>query len=166
MIIVVVVVLATACAASKPSTQVVYSSHLTSLGEIITRGGVTLDTSVSRDGHGVIRVDSTGPMMIQLAEIHPPDTEGVTLIYRGHLRTQNLRGRAYLEMRCDILGNGESVSRILQSPVSGTSDWVSEQTQLVVERGEHVQTIKLNVAVEGVGTVWIGPILLSQAAVD
>jgi len=60
--------------------------HLTSLDAIITRSGVTLDTAIGRDGHGVIRIDSTGPMTIRLAEVRPKNAEAVRLIFRGHLR--------------------------------------------------------------------------------
>jgi hypothetical protein len=152
------------CTTPKASTRVIYSSQLTSLDAIITRSGVTLDGAVGRDGHGVIRIDSTGPATIRLAEVRPKDAEAVTLIYRGHLRTQNLRGRAYLEMWCDIAGKGEFFSKSLSTAVTGTEDWVSQQTEFFVEKGQPVQAIRLNVFVEGVGIVWIGPILLAQTA--
>ena len=146
----------------KTSTRVIYSDRLSSLDAIITRIGVTLDTALSPDRKGVIRLDSTEPTTIQLAEVRPGDLEDVTLVYRGHLRTQALRGHAYLEMRCSIRGVGEFPSKLLQSPVSGTTDWVSQQTEFFVEKGRQVEMIKLNVVIDGPGIVWLGPILLAQ----
>ena len=150
------------CAVPQTSTRVLYSDHLGSLGAIITRTGVTLDTSISPGGSGVIRIDAKGPTTIRLAEVPAEDAEDVKLVYRGHLRTRGLRGHAYLEMRCSVRGVGEFPSKLLQSSVTGTTDWVSQQAEFFVEKGRRVEMIKLNVVVEGPGVVWIGPILLAQ----
>jgi hypothetical protein len=150
------------CSVPKASTRVIYSDRLSSIDAIITRTGVTLDTAISPDRKGVIRVDSTDPTTIRLAEVPLDGVEDVTLVYRGHLRTRALRGHAYLEMLCSIRGMGEFPSKLLQSPVTGTTDWVSQQTEFFVEKGRQVEMIKLNVVIDGPGIVWVGPILLSQ----
>jgi hypothetical protein len=120
VVLAVVALAAIGCSAPKASTRVIYSNHLSSLDAIITRTGVTLDTALSPDRKGVIRLDSTDPTTIRLAEVRLDDVENVTLVYRGHLRTQALRGHAYLEMRCSIRGVGEVPSKLLQSSVTGT----------------------------------------------
>jgi hypothetical protein len=150
------------CSGPRTSTRVIYSNHLSSLDGIITRSGITLDTAASEDGKGVIRIDSTGPTTIRLAEVRPLNANSIMLVYRGHLRTQALRGHAYLEMWCTIRGVGEFSSKLLQSSVTGTTGWVSQQTEFFVEEGRKVEMIKLNVVVEGPGVVWVGPILLAQ----
>jgi hypothetical protein len=146
----------------KASLRVIYSDHLSSLDAIITHTGVTLDTALSPDRKGVIRIDATGPTTIRLAEVRAQDAEDVKLVYRGHLRTQALRGHAYLEMQCSIRGMGEFPSKLLQNSVTGTTDWVSQQAEFFVEKGQQVEMIKLNVVVEGPGVVWVGPILLTE----
>lgn len=162
VVLAVVGLAAIGCSMPKASTRVIYSDRLSSLDAIITRTSVTLDTAISPDRKGVIRLDSTGPTTIQLAEVRPGDVEGVTLVYRGHLRTQVLRGHAYLEMLCSIRGVGEFPSKLLESPVTGTTDWVSQQTEFFVEKGRQIEMIKLNVVIDGPGIVWVGPILLAQ----
>jgi hypothetical protein len=162
VILAVVALAAFGCYVPKASTRVIYSDRLSSVGAIITRTGVTLDTAVSPDRKGVIRLDSTGPTTIQLAEVRPEDVENVTLVYRGHLRTQALRGHAYLEMQCSVRGVGELPSKLSGSSVTGTTDWVSQQTEFFVQKGRQVKMIKLNVVVDGPGIVWVGPILLAQ----
>jgi hypothetical protein len=162
VILAVVALAAIGCSTPKASTRVIYSNRLSSVDAIITRTGVTLDTAISPDRKGVIRVDSTGPMTIQLAEVRPENLEDVTFIYRGHLRTQALRGHAYLEMRSSVRGVGELPSTLSGSSLTGTTDWVSQQTEFFVKKGRQVDMIRINVVVDGPGIVWIGPILLAQ----
>jgi hypothetical protein len=161
-VLAVVALAAIGCSVPKASTRVIYSDHLSSLDAIITRAGVTLDTAISPDGRGVIRLDLTNPITIRLAEVRPENVEDVMLVYRGHLRTRALRGHAYLEMQCSIRGVGELPSKLSGTSVSGTTDWVSQQTEFFVDKGRQVEMIKLNVVIDGPGIVWIGPILLTQ----
>jgi hypothetical protein len=65
-------------------------------------------------------------------------------------------------MRCSVRGLGELPSKLSGSSVTGTTDWVSQQTEFFVEHGRQVEIIKLNVVVDGSGVVWVGPILLAQ----
>jgi hypothetical protein len=153
-----------AYAGPPPSERIIYSNALDSAEAILTRSGVTLDTAISHDGKGAIRIDASGPTTIRLAEVQPKDAEGVALTYRAHLRTQNLTGRAFLEMWCSIPGKGEFFSRGLQAPVTGTTEWVSAETPFFLEKGQRAQTVKLNVVVEGAGIVWVDDIALGESA--
>jgi hypothetical protein len=161
---IVVATCSVACSGPTASPRVLYSDHLESLDAILTRSGVTLDRAISGDGRGVIRLDSTGPMIVRIAEVRPENAEGVVLTYRGHLRAARLRGRAYLEMSYSVPGRKDLVVNAQEAAVSGTTDWVSQQTRLLLEKGQRVNAVKLNVVVEGTGTVWIGPVLLGQVS--
>ena len=144
----------------KSSPHVLYQNQLVSLDGILTRDGVTLDTS----GGTAVRIESDGPRTVRLAEVQTEAAEAVVLTYRGHLRTANLKGRAYLEMRCSIPGKGELLARAPQGPSTGTTDWVTQVTRLSLGSQPRPQTVRLNVEIEGPGVVWVHNILLAQAA--
>ena len=67
----------------------------------------------------------------------------------------DLKGKAYLEMLCRFPGQGEFFSKGLDNPVEGTTDWASCETPFFLKKGERPDLIKLNVVIEGKGTVWI-----------
>jgi hypothetical protein len=71
-----------------------------------------------------------------------------------------VQGQAYLEMWCRFPGKGEFFSRALQAPLSGTVEWSSQETPFFLKKGEDPDEIKLNLVVNGTGTVWIDDIRL------
>jgi WD40 repeat protein len=71
------------------------------------------------------------------------------------MKSADLKGRAYPEMLCRFPGIGEAFSKGFDSAVEGTTDWVSCQTPFFLKKGERPDLIKLNVVIEGKGTVWI-----------
>jgi hypothetical protein len=77
------------------------------------------------------------------------------LIYRAKLKSENLKGRAYLEGWCRMLSGGEFFSKGLDNPATGTTDWASYETPFFLKQGEHADLIKLNLVIEGKGTIWI-----------
>ncbi len=151
------------CSTGKSSEQVVFSSSLDSIDDVLTRTGVTLDPVTSHDGRGSIRIDATTPTTVHLAEVHPEAAEDAALIYRAQLRTENVAGQAFLEMWCAVPGKGEFFSRALHAPLTGTTEWVSQETPFFLEKGQRAETVKLNVVVSGPGTVWVDDVILAQA---
>ena len=145
-----------------PAPQVLYHNKLQSLDGLLTRDGMTLETQAWQ-GRAGIRIDVHGSTSIPLAEVQTRGAASVVLTYRGHLRSANLTGRAYLEMRCTTCGNGELVSRALNAAVSGTTEWVSQVTRLSLGKEPRTQTVRLSVHVEGSGIVWVQNVLLAQA---
>ncbi len=67
-------------------------------------------------------------------------------------------------MWCSIPGKGEFFSKALHAPVSGTTNWVSQETPFFLQAGQRAQTVKLNVVVAGTGTVWVDDISLALAS--
>jgi hypothetical protein len=92
------------------------------------------------------------------------DADAVVLTFRGHLRAEGLTGHAYLEMGCVVPGKGRLLSSVLQGPVTGTTDWVSQVARLSLGSRPGSQTVDLNVHVDGAGVVWVSNVLLAQAA--
>jgi hypothetical protein len=81
--------------------------------------------------------------------------EQCLLSYRAELKTDGLNGRAFLEMWCRFPGRGEFFSKGLQQAASGTANWARYEIPFYLKARQKPDLIKLNVAVEGTGVVWI-----------
>ena len=73
---------------------------------------------------------------MRLFELADPGVEDCRVIYRAKLRSENLDGRAYLEMWCRLPDGGEYFSKSVQNPVSGTTDWASYEIPFLLKKGQ------------------------------
>jgi hypothetical protein len=148
-----------------PTKQVVEIKHfpIDSMEGIITRSGVGIDRDISSDGNGSLRITATKPAVIRLFEIGDMDVENARLIYQAQVRTENVEGQVYLEMWCHFPGEGEFFSRGLQTPLTGTTEWTTEETPFFLKKGENPDNLKLNLVINGKGTAWIDDIRLLRA---
>ena len=135
---------------------------LDSIEGVLTQAGVKFDEHISSDGNGSLRIqtDTSDKTVIRLFETGPISAENQMLIYSAKLKSEGLDGKAYLEMWCDIPGGGEFFSRGLERPVTGTTEWTTAQTPFRLETGQMPANVKLNLVIEGAGTVWIDDIKL------
>lgn len=149
---------------SQPSAPVAELKRfpLDNLDGVITQSDVQLDKDVSGDGNGSLQVTATEPTVVRLFELGDIDIENARLIYQAKLRTKDLEGQAYLEMLCSFPGKGEFFSRGLASPLSGTTDWTTQQTPFFLQKGENPDNVKLNLVIKGKGTAWIDDIRVMQ----
>ncbi len=111
------------------------------------------------EGHGW-QATCTSTQVFRLFEVPNPGVEDCTVLYQAKLKTEGLKGRAYLEMWCRFPGLGEAFSRGLDNTVSGTTDWVACQTPFFLKKGESPELIRLNLVIEGPGKVSIKDIRL------
>jgi hypothetical protein len=114
---------------------------------------ITQTDVVADQGGWCIDVRSKGS--IPLFELADLAAEQSLLAYRAELKTANLKGKAYLEMWCRFPGQGEFFSRDLAHTVSGTRDWSRHEAPFYLKKGQRPDLLKLNLAVEGTGKVWI-----------
>ena len=77
------------------------------------------------------------------------------MTYRAELKAEGLQGRGYLEMWCRLPGRREFFSKGHKQAVSGTVDWARYEIPFYLKRGQKPDLIKLNVVVEGQGTLWV-----------
>ena len=149
-------------ACSEPPREVTELRHypVAGLDGLLTQSGVELDTVVTSDGNGALRIRADRPTTVRLYETGDLDVEDARLVYRAKLRTENLEGRAYLEMWCDFGGRGEFFSRALHAPLTGTVDWSSQETPFLLRAGENPRNVRLNLVIEGTGTAWVDDIYL------
>jgi hypothetical protein len=129
-----------------------------SLEGIITQSGVQFDKEVSSDGNGSLKMVATEPTAVRLFELGDIDVENARLIYQAKVRTEGVEGQVYLEMWCHFPGKGEFFSRGLQTPLTGTTNWTTEETPFFLKKGENPDNVKLNLVINGKGTAWIDDI--------
>ncbi len=133
------------------------------LDGVIMADCVQFDGAVSRDGKGSIRAATTEPRTFRLYETGDIDVEDARLIYQARLRTQGIEGKVYLEMYCHFPAEGDAFSRGFQTPLTGSTEWVTEEIPFFLRKGENPDNIKLNLVIDGSGTAWIDDIRLLRA---
>jgi hypothetical protein len=126
---------------------------------VTIRRFTTNDATLSRDdivveGEGWL-VDARGSKPVRLFEIAVSETERCLITYRATMKSENLEGRAFLEMWCRFPGFGEFFSKGLNLPLKGTTEWTSYETPFRIKKGQRLDLVKLSLAVEGRGKVWI-----------
>lgn len=162
------IVLSFMVSCSPNTVQVTELQHypLDSLEGLITQSkeGVQLqiDSETSSDRNGSLKITTTQPVTLPLYETGDLDLEDTRIFYQAKLKTQNIQGEVYLEMLCHFPGKGEFFSRALNSPLTGTQDWTSQETPFLFQPGENPDNIKLNLVIDGTGTVWIDDLRLTQ----
>ena len=127
-----------------------------------TQFDINIDHNNSSDGRASLKItsDSAHQQVLRLFETGPVDVENCMLIYSASLKGGLGKGKAYLEMWCDIPGKGEFFSRGLDHAISGETEWTTVETPFWVAAGQMPSNVKLNLVVEGTGTVWIDDIKL------
>jgi len=155
-----------ACSSNPAETVELKHYALDSLDGVITGKGVEIDKGISADGKGSLRVTATQPTTVMLFETGDIDIENAKLIYRAKLRTEKVDGKVYLEMWCRFPGKGEFFSRALQAPLTGTNEWTAQETPFFFKKGENPDNVRLNLVVNGTGTVWIDDIRLVKGPVN
>jgi hypothetical protein len=129
----------------------------------------TEDPTISRDS--VVEGDSwlficEQPQTVNLFEFDNPGIEQCILTYKAQIRTEGLSGRTYLEMWCKFAGKGEYFSKGFNQALTGTNDWAKREIPFLLKKGQKPDVVKLNVAVEGNGKVWVKEIELLKTPIE
>ena len=97
---------------------------------------------------------------VRLFEVELTDIDNCMLTYRARLKSEDVLGRAFLEMWCRIPGRGEFFSKGFHNALKGTNDWASYEVPFYLKRGQQPDLVKLNLTVEGRAKVWLKDIEL------
>jgi len=147
---------------SSPSTVELKRYPVDSLDGVIAKTGLVFDKEVSSDGNGSIRIAADRPTTVRLYETGDLDVENAVLTYQARMRTENVEGKAYLEMWCQFPGGVEALSKGLESALSGSMEWCTEMTPFFLKQGENPVNVGLDVVIQGKGTVWIDDIRVTK----
>ena len=154
-------VLLAACGGGGSSSgKVIKKFPVDSANEVITRKNVSTDSGISSDGSGSLKIAVSGTQTLPLYRLGDIDLDNAFLVYEAALRTENLDGEVFLEMKVFYQGKGEFFSRNYETPLSGTTDWTVKSTPFKLREGANPDIVELNIYVNGQGTVWIDDIKL------
>ena len=124
----------------------------------------TADPTITADGIAVEEdgwvIDAQQSRTVRLFEVPAPDAEHCLITYRANMKSQDVRGRAFLEMWCRFGGRGEFFSKGFQQSVQGTTHWASYEIPFYLKKDQRPDLIKLNLVVEGAGKIWMKEIEL------
>jgi hypothetical protein len=153
-----------ACTSRQPPPAAAELKHfsLDSLEGVRATTGASFDPKISADGKGSLRVDAKEPMTVPLLEVTDVGVENATLIYQASLQSENLDGKAFLEMWVRIPGKGEFFSRGLDRPITGSMSWMTVATPFFLKAGQKPDLIRLNLVVQWKGRVWIDDVHLMR----
>lgn len=151
------------CVAATAQDVQLKSYTLSDLDKVITKNDVVVDKGNSPDGTGSLKITAKEPRTIRLFETGELGVDNARLVYKAKLKTENVKGRVYLEMWCHFPGKGDFFSRGLDRPLSGTTGWVTAETPFFLQKAEKPDNVKLNLVIDGTGTAWISDIKLLKA---
>ena len=154
----VLIMLAAGCAPAEVPIKTYAISGTTGL---VSESTATIDSEVSSDGNGALKMTVNQPTVIPLYETGDIDVEDNRIMYRAKIRTENVQGQVYLEMWC-VFGAQEAFSRALQTPLTGTQNWTEQATPFFLKAGENPDNVRLNLVFTGQGTAWIDEIELTK----
>lgn len=148
------------CSDKPDQPKVIKSYAVKNLDGLLTEDGLEFDSDISSDGNGSIRITTPESTTVRLYETGDIDIEKARLVYQAKIRTEGVIGQVFLEMWCVFGGKGEYFSRGLRTLVSSDTDWTDTETQFYLKTGENPDNMKLNLVINGSGTVWIDDIKL------
>jgi hypothetical protein len=140
------------------SGEVIKKIPVDSSTEVISRKNVSTDPGISADGKGSLKIAVSGTQTLNLYKLGDIDLEEAFLVYSAAIRTEDLDGEVFLEMKVFFSTKGEFFSRNFESALSGTNDWTVMSTPFKLRAGENPDMVELNIYVTGRGTVWIDDI--------
>jgi len=130
---------------------------------IVSETGVTFNETISSDGKGSLQLTAKEPTTFRLYEVQGLNEENARLLYRAKVKTKDVVGKTYLEMWVHIKDKGEFFSKGLQAPLSGSNNWSTQEIPFFLQPGQKADYVKLNMVIEGTGTVWVDDINLVKA---
>lgn len=161
MLIGVLALIAAACSQEK-NIVVLKRYPLDTMEGLLAGTGVGIDEQTTSDGRGALRIEAAATRTVPLYETGDIDVENARLLYSARIRTEDVDGKVYLEMWCHFPGKGEFFSRALHAPISGTTDWTTQETPFFLKAGENPDNVKLNVVINGKGRVWVDDVRLTK----
>lgn len=146
---------------AKLPDMALYADGLDSPRSVAPQPGLAFDPDVSSDGRGAFRLVASGERTVaEIADVPIEAPKLPRLSYRARLRSEKLEGSAYLEMWVTVKDKGQFFSRALHSRLSGTNDWSTHEASFFLEEDQVPTRVKLNVVVEGTGTLWVDTVTL------
>ncbi len=136
--------------------------------ELVRRFGQVdqpIDSASVEWADGGWRIAAADALTVHLYEVADPRVDQCMVTYRAKMKSEGLKKAAYLEMWCRLPGRGEFFSKGINQPLRGTTGWASYEVPFHLKAGQCPDLIKLNVVLEGGGTVWLREIELLKTPI-
>jgi serine/threonine protein kinase len=147
---------------------VIVTARWNSEGRGVIKAFDTSEPTITRDhveiDGGGWKLTANETRSFRLFEHPLPNMQPGPIFYRAKLKTENVQGRAYLEMWVRVPGMGEFFSKGFHIALSGDNGWAEYEIPFLLRKGEQPDLVKLNVTVEGSGSVWIKDVELRGRA--
>ncbi len=125
---------------------------------------MTIDRQISSDGNGSLRIEAPHSTAVSIFDTGNIDVEKARLICQARLRTENLKGRVYISMECSLPRGEHYCSEAQVPPLTGTTDWTTQETSFLLKKGEKPDNVSLSMIINGGGTVWIDDVRLLKGS--
>jgi hypothetical protein len=150
-------------ALSSCSRGELHKHSLDFLDGVIARNNVAIDEEIKVQGKGSLRISAPVSTVVELFEKKDVDGGDGKLVYSARLRTEDLKGKAYLEMLIFYPDGSKNFSRSLKTALSDTSEWKAESVSFPLKKDLKPSAVKLNLVIDGTGTVWVDDVKLVKA---
>jgi hypothetical protein len=113
----------------------------------------------------------TGPTSTRILQLDKPQLDSHVYVVRGRVKYDNVLGTAFFEMWNDFGSSGRAFTRTLAAfgpmqSLSGSSPWREIELPFTAEPGMRPERLTIDVVMPGPGTIVVGPLTLSSAAVS
>lgn len=98
-------------------------------------------------------VEAQKETTVSLFELKTAALEPCILTYKANAKAEGLEGKAYLEMQLKFPKLGEHSAKGVNTSITGSTDWTPLEAPVLLDGGQVPDKLKLNVVVEGQGTV-------------
>ena len=128
--------------------------------------GVTasVDSAAPSGGNGSIKVTSSGGRNpdVLLFQAELSGIENCVLWCEATMKSEEVAGRAYLDMWVTFPDGKSYFSRGLDQVFTGTQDWRRCRIPFFLKMGESPSSVAMGVQFEGTGAVWLNDVRLVQ----
>ena len=131
-----------------------------SMDKVVDTGLVTVDPSFSSDGKGSLKITVDQPTTVRLYEVAAPGLSDAKYIYRAKVNLKDCLGDAYLQMVMHFPNGGEVNA---YQNTKGQGAWTPMETFGVAQEGQKPDWVKLNLVIQGSGSVWVDDVHLVGA---
>lgn len=125
---------------------------------------VEFDPVVSSDGNGSLRVDAEKSTLVDVYQVWGEEDVDLSfrqLVYQAKVRTEDASGPVFLAMQAQITSGPDEMPVVgRERAITGTNDWTVLEVVAGNPGGTHFLGSRLQLQVDGPGTVWIDDIRL------
>ncbi len=158
----VIIAVAAGCSRSQKA-GVLRSYSLNNIDAVIPNDLISFDKGISSDGKGSIKAEVHGPTTIPLISVTDLKIDDTRLVYTARVRTEKVIGQVFLEMIAYFPNGRQVLTRGQDKLLSGTNDWKDQEAALDLLKGSIPDSLRLNLVINGRGTVWIDDVALLRA---